>query len=50
MSVQRSMADFTGYFRGVPKSVPMHSPQSLAIELRPFRSRQLNWRGSDSQT
>jgi hypothetical protein len=27
------MADFTGHFRGVPKSVPMHSLQSLVIEL-----------------
>ena len=26
------MADFTRHFRGVPKSVPMHSLQSLMIE------------------
>ena len=28
------MADFTGHFRGVPKSVPMHSLRSPVTEFR----------------
>ena len=36
MPVQRSMADFTGHFRGVPKSVPMPSLRFAVIELRNF--------------
>lgn len=36
MPVQRSMADFTGHLRGVPKNVPMQSLRFAVIELGNF--------------